>query len=58
MYIRNLDPRNPLVSPIYADLAGLPSLLVHVGNDEILLDDSVRLVERARNAGVEVTFKI
>jgi monoterpene epsilon-lactone hydrolase len=39
MYIHELDPRNPLVSPIYADLGGLPPMLVHVGNDEILLDD-------------------
>ncbi|MFP5111915.1 alpha/beta hydrolase [Bacillaceae bacterium C204] len=58
LYIRNLDLRHPLVSPIYADLSGLPSLLVHVGNDEILLSDSARLVDRARAAGVEVTFKV
>lgn len=58
LYIRDLDPRHPLVSPIYADLHGLPPMLVHVGEDEILLDDSVRLVEKARAAGVEVTFKI
>ncbi|MEH7303312.1 alpha/beta hydrolase [Neobacillus drentensis] len=58
LYIRDLDPRHPLVSPIYADLTGLPSLLVHVGNDEILLSDAARLVDRARAAGVEVSFKI
>jgi monoterpene epsilon-lactone hydrolase len=58
LYIRDLDPRHPLVSPIYADLKGLPPMLVHVGNDEILLDDSVRLVDRAREAGVDVSFKI
>ncbi|MBV7506599.1 alpha/beta hydrolase [Bacillus sp. sid0103] len=58
LYIRDLDPRHPLVSPIYADLSGLPSMLVHVGNDEILLSDSARLVDRARSAGVEVTFKV
>jgi monoterpene epsilon-lactone hydrolase len=58
LYIRNLDLRHPLVSPIYADLAGLPPMLVHVGNDEILLSDSARLVDRARAAGVEVTFKV
>lgn len=58
MYIRDLDPRHSLVSPIYADLRGLPPMLVHVGEDEILLDDSVRVVERARAAGVDVTFKI
>lgn len=58
LYIRDLDPRHPLVSPVYADLRGLPPMLVHVGEDEILLDDSVRLAERARAAGIEVTFKI
>ncbi|SDC61184.1 Acetyl esterase/lipase [Melghirimyces thermohalophilus] len=57
LYTQDLDPRHPLVSPIYGDLQGLPPLLVHVGEDEILLDDSVRLVERARDAGVDVTFK-
>jgi monoterpene epsilon-lactone hydrolase len=58
LYIRDLDSRHPLVSPIYADLADLPTMLVHVGNDEILLSDSARLVDRARAAGVEVTFKV
>jgi monoterpene epsilon-lactone hydrolase len=58
LYIHDLDPRDPLVSPVFADLAGLPPMLVHVGHDEILLDDSVRLVEQARAAGIDVTFKI
>ncbi|CAH0345771.1 alpha/beta hydrolase [Bacillus sp. CECT 9360] len=58
LYIGSMDRRHPLVSPIYADLQGLPPMLVHVGNDEILLDDSVRLVERANAAGVEATLKV
>lgn len=58
LYLRDVDPRDPHVSPIYADLSGLPPMLVHVGNDEILLDDSVRLVDRANAAGVEVSLKI
>ena len=49
---------HPLVSPLYADLTGLPPLLIHVGDDEILLDDSTRLAENATAAGVEVSFKI
>ena len=49
---------HPLVSPLYADLKGLPPLLIHAGNDEILRDDSTRLEARARAAGVEVTAKI
>jgi len=58
LYIRDLNPRHPLVSPIHADLTGLPPMLVHVGNDEILLDDSIRLVERARSTGVKTSIKI
>lgn len=58
LYIGSLDRRNPIVSPLYADLTGLPPMLVHVGNDEILLDDSVRLVENGRGVGVDMQLKI
>ncbi len=57
-YVGNHDRTDPLISPIFADLRGLPPLLIHVGNDEVLLDDSVRLAERAQAAGVEVTLKV
>jgi acetyl esterase/lipase len=57
-YIGTGDPRHPLISPLYADLAGLPPLLIHVGGDEVLLDDSTRFAERARAAGVAVDLKI
>jgi monoterpene epsilon-lactone hydrolase len=57
-YLGDTDPRNPLASPLYADLAGLPPLLIHVGADEILRDDSTRLAERARAAGVPVDLKV
>jgi acetyl esterase/lipase len=57
-YLGDTDPRNPLASPIYADLSGLPPLLIHVGADEVLRDDSTRLAERARAAGVSVELKI
>jgi acetyl esterase/lipase len=57
-YLGDTDPRNPLASPLYADLAGLPPILIHVGADEVLLDDSTRLAERARAAGVSVELKI
>jgi monoterpene epsilon-lactone hydrolase len=57
-YLGDTDPRNPLASPLYADLAGLPPLLIHVGADEVLLDDSTRIAERARAAGVSVELKI
>ena len=57
-YLGETDPRTPLASPLYADLSGLPPLLIHVGADEVLLDDSTRLAERARAAGVKVELKI
>lgn len=49
---------NPLVSPVYADLRGLPLLLIQVGRDEILLDDSLTLAKRAQADGVDVTLRI
>ncbi len=57
MYQGGLDPATPLVSPLYADLKGLPPLLVQVGTDEVLLSDSTRLAERAKQAGVNVTIE-
>jgi monoterpene epsilon-lactone hydrolase len=58
LYLGATDPRHPLASPLYADLRGLPPLLVHVGRDECLLDDSTRLAERARAAGVDVSLVV
>ncbi len=58
LYLSGADPRAPLASPLFADLHGLPPLLIQVGDDEILLDDSVRLAERARAAGVEVELEV
>ena len=57
-YLGGADPRNPLASPLYSDLTGLPPLLIHVGADECLRDDSTRLAEKARAAGVPVELKI
>ncbi len=57
-YLGEADPRNPLASPLYANLAGLPPLLIHVGANEVLRDDSTRLAERARAAGVRVELKV
>jgi epsilon-lactone hydrolase len=57
-YLGDADLRTPLASPLYADLHGLPPLLLQVGDDEILLDDSTRLAERAREAGVEVRLAV
>jgi epsilon-lactone hydrolase len=49
---------HPLVSPLFADLTGLPPMLVHVGSDEILHDDATRLVARAREAGVDASLGV
>ncbi len=57
-YLAGKDARTPLASPIYADLSGLPPLFIHVGGRETLLDDSNRLAERARAAGVDVTLEV
>jgi monoterpene epsilon-lactone hydrolase len=57
-YAGGTDLHHPLISPVYADLHGLPPLLIHVGSDEIMLDDSVRVADKAKAAGVEVTLEI
>lgn len=49
---------HPLVSPLYADLRGFPPLLLHVGDDEILLDDATRVAAKAQEAGTEATLKV
>jgi monoterpene epsilon-lactone hydrolase len=56
-YLGDADPRTPLAAPLHADLTGLPPLLIHVGTAETLLDDSTRLAERAKSAGVDVTLE-
>ena len=57
-YLHGADVRNPLASPICADLHGLPPLLIHVGSAETLLDDSVRIAALAGAANVRVTLDI
>ena len=57
LYLGGKDPRTPLAAPLYANLSGLPPLLVVVGTSETLLDDASRLAERARKAGVDVTYE-
>jgi epsilon-lactone hydrolase len=57
-YLGGADPRDPLASPLHGELAGFPPVLLHVGKNEMLLDDSVRFAERARAAGVDVQLKI
>jgi len=57
-YLGRTDPTNPLASPLYGDLSGLPPIRVHVGDDEVLLDDSRRYVERAIAAGVDAELDV
>lgn len=56
-YLGDADARSPLAAPLYADLTGLPPTLIQVGTHEILLDDSTRLAQAARDAGVDVTLE-
>lgn len=57
-YLGSADPRTPTASPLYGDLTGLPPILIQVGTDEILLDDSRRFAERAGQMGVSVQLEI
>ena len=57
-YLAGADARTPLAAPLHADLSRLPPLLVQVGAAEALLDDSQRIAERARAAGVDVTLEV
>ena len=59
LYLAGADPHQPLLSPaVCADLSGLPPMLLQVGTNEILLDDSTRLAARARAAGVDVILDV
>lgn len=58
VYLQGKDAKHPYASPNYADLRSLPPLLIHVGRDEVLLDDSIKLDEKARAEGVDSTLEI
>ena len=58
LYLAGRDPKTPLASPVYADLHGLPPMLIMAGSIEILRDDSVRLAQKAKDAGVDATLEI
>lgn len=57
-YLGDADPKDPLASPFYGNLSRLPPIRVHVGNDEVLLDDSRRYVERAVAAGIDARLDV
>jgi len=55
-YLAGIDPRRPNISPLFADLTGLPPLLVHAGGAEVLLDQSQEFAARAEAAEGPVQF--
>ncbi len=57
-YLGETDPAHPLASPILADLSGLAPMLIHVGDAEILLNDSTDLAEKAKAVGADATLKV
>jgi epsilon-lactone hydrolase len=57
-YLAGADPRNPYASPLYGDPAGLPPTLIHVGSDEILRDDAVRMAAILRAAGCRAEIEV
>jgi acetyl esterase/lipase len=57
-YLGDADPKNPLASPLYGDYRGLPPMLIQVGEAEVLLDDSTRVAEKAKAAGVDVELEV
>jgi acetyl esterase/lipase len=58
VYIGDSSPRDPLASPFYANLAGFPPMLIYASDTEVLLDDSRRLADRAKQSGVSVDLRI
>jgi acetyl esterase/lipase len=57
-YLSGADPTAPQASPLYGDLAGLPPVRLHVGDDEVLLGDALRYVTRAVDAGVDARVDV
>ncbi|PKP77043.1 MAG: alpha/beta hydrolase [Alphaproteobacteria bacterium HGW-Alphaproteobacteria-3] len=57
IYLNGADARDPLASPNFGDLAGLPPMLIHVGSDEVLLDDAIALHKHARACGVDAEIE-
>jgi acetyl esterase/lipase len=57
-YFPDDDPKNPYISPLFGDMTGLPPTLFHVGNTEMLLDDSTRMAKKMEAAGIDVTLEV
>jgi acetyl esterase/lipase len=57
-YAVDNDLKNPLISPLYGDLSGLPPISIYAGEKEILRDDSIAFAQRAKEAGVNVSLRV
>jgi epsilon-lactone hydrolase len=57
-YVADADAADPLISPVFGDLRGLPPLLIQVGSHEVLLSDALRLAARAAMADVQVSLEV
>ncbi len=57
-YLSNNNAHDPLISPVFGNLSGLPPMIIHVGDDEILREDAIRLANLAKSCGVEVQLHI
>jgi acetyl esterase/lipase len=57
-YLGSADAKHPLASPLHSQLAGMPPVRIHVGDDEVLLDDSLRYVARAVSASVDARLDV
>jgi epsilon-lactone hydrolase len=58
VFLQGGSARDPYASPLHADLKGLPPTYIQVGDEEVLLDDSVRFADKAKKAGVDITLEI
>jgi acetyl esterase/lipase len=57
-YIGKMDPKDPMISPLFGDFKSFPPTLIHVGGAEVLLDDSTRLAQKMNKAGVTVELEV
>jgi epsilon-lactone hydrolase len=57
-YVGGADAADPLISPLFGDLSGLPPMLIHAGSHEVLLSDALRLAARAATADVQVSLDV
>ncbi|MFC1744609.1 alpha/beta hydrolase [Candidatus Riflebacteria bacterium] len=57
-YFADYEPTNPLISPLYGELQGLPPILLYAGEDEVLRDDSIAFAAKTKEAGVDITLNI